>query len=438
LRQPPAFGTGSVGVIDPDLQFPQVHEWSLSFQREIGNNVVEVNYIGKHAVHLLGGYNVNQVNIFASVPGVGESNFLEAFNKIRASSSYNSPLINFIMSGSANNNGGTARFRALNTTNITQGSVAAAALTVSQRTCTSDDVTGGICTNAQVGRRLLDLNNLSFLLQPFPQFTGGLNVFDSNDYSNYAGLQFIFKRRINTGLGFQFGYTLSKSKDNRSWDPSLSTVSTGSVQSASSTPFDLRDRNLNYTWSDFDRRHVFQGTYTYELPFGTGRLFGRDMPRLLDHFIGGWETAGTVLWMSGRPFTVYSGINTVSNVVQSTADCNGCSRNSGQLVLETGRNFWFDQSTRSQFAAPAPGSIGNTGRNFFLAPNYFQWDASLSKKFRITERVSFDIRLDARNVLNNPSFDNPTAVITSTIFGRINDSVTNNARRIQLSGKVSF
>jgi Carboxypeptidase regulatory-like domain/TonB-dependent Receptor Plug Domain len=439
LRQPPAFGTGSVGVIDPDLQFPQVHEWSLSFQREIGNNVVEVNYIGKHAVHLLGGYNVNQVNIFASVPGVGESSFLEAFNKIRASSSYNSPLINLIMSGNANNNAGTARFRALNTTNITQGSVAAAALTVSQRTCTStDDVPAGICTNAQVGRRLLDVNGFPFLLQPFPQFTGGLNVFDSNDYSNYAGLQFIFKRRINTGLGFQFGYTLSKSKDNRSWDPSLSTVSTGSVQSASSTPFDLRDRSFNYTWSDFDRRHVFQGTYTYELPFGTGRTFLSHMPKVVDQVLGGWETAGTVLWMSGRPFTVYSGINTVSNVVQSTADCNGCSRNSGQLVLETGRNFWFDQATRSQFAAPAPGSIGNTGRNFFLAPNYFQWDASLAKKFRITERVSFDIRLDARNVLNNPSFDNPTAVITSTIFGRINDSVTNNARRIQLSGKLSF
>ncbi|HJP93152.1 MAG TPA: carboxypeptidase regulatory-like domain-containing protein [Pyrinomonadaceae bacterium] len=438
LRQPPAFSTNSGSVIDPDLQFPQVHEWSLSLQREIGNNVVEVNYIGKHAVHLLGAYNVNQVNIFASVPGVSEANFLDAFNKIRASSSYNSPLINLIMSGNAANNGGTARFRALNTTNITQGSVAAAALIVSQKTCASDDISAGICTSAQSGRRLLDLYGFPFLLQPYPQFTGGFNVFDSNDYSNYGGLQFIFKRRINAGLGFQFGYTFSKSKDNRSWDPSLSTVSTGSVQSASSTPFDLRDRNLNYTWSDFDRRHVFQGTYTYELPFGKGRKFLSRAPSIVDHIIGGWQMAGTVIWMSGRPFTVYSGINTVSNVVQSTADCNGCTRNSGQLVLESGRNFWFDAATRGQFAAPAPGSIGNTGRNFFLAPTYFQWDSSLSKRFRITERVGFDLRVDARNVLNNPSFDNPTAVITSTIFGRINDSVTNNARRIQLSGKLSF
>jgi carboxypeptidase family protein/TonB-dependent receptor-like protein len=439
LRQPAPFSTAATNVIDPDLQFPQVHEWSFSVQREIGNNVVEVNYIGKHAVHLLGGYNVNQVNIFASVPGVGESSFLEAFNQIRASSSYNSPLINLLLTGNAANNAGTARFRALNGTNITQGSVAAAALVVSQRTCTlPGDVTGGVCTNAQNGQRLLDLRGFPFFFQPFPQFTGGLNVFDSNDYSNYGGLQFIFKRRISAGLGFQFGYTLSKSKDNRSWDPSLSTVSTGSVQSASSTPFDLRDRSLNYTWSDFDRRHVFQGTYTYELPFGKGRTLLSGMPKALNYVIGGWETAGTVIWMTGRPFTVYSGINTVSNVVQSTADCNGCTRNSGQLVLESGRNFWFDAATRSQFSPPAPGSIGNTGRNFFLAPNYFQWDASLAKKFKITERVAFDLRVDARNVLNNPSFDNPTALITSTTFGRINDSVTNNARRIQLSGKLSF
>jgi hypothetical protein len=438
LRQPAAFGTGSISVIDPDLQFPQVHEWSLSFQREISKNVVEVNYIGKHAVHLLGGYNVNQVNIFATVPGTTEGNFLEAFNRVRANSSYNSPLINLIMSGNAANNGGTTRFRALNTTALTQGSVAALALAVSQRTCQSADVTAGICTSGQLNQRLLDLTGFPFLFQPYPQFTGGLNVFDSNDYSNYHGLQLILKRRISTGLGFQLGYTLSKSKDNRSWDPSLSTVSTGSVQSASSTPFDLRDRSLNYTWSDFDRRHVFQGTYTYELPVGRGKTFGSDMPKALHYIIGGWQTAGTVIWASGRPFTVYSGINTVSNVVQSTADCSACTRDSGTLVLESGRNFWFDAATRAQFTAPAPGSIGNTGRNFFLAPHYFQWDASLAKKFPITEKVNFDLRVDARNVLNNPSFDNPTAVITSSIFGRINDSVTNNARRIQFSGKISF
>jgi len=60
------------------------------------------------------------------------------------------------------------------------------------------------------------------------------------------------------------------------------------------------------------------------------------------------------------------------------------------------------------------------------------------KKFRLTERMSFDFRLDVKNLTNTPSFDNPTAVITSTIFGRINDSVTNAARRMQVSGKLNF
>jgi hypothetical protein len=438
LRQPPAFGTGSISAMDPDLGFPQVHEWSLSFQREYRNNVFEVNYIGKRAVHLLGGYNVNQVNIFATVPGVAESNFLDAFNRVRASSSYNSPLINLIMSGNAANNNGTARFRALNTTAITQGGVASAALVVSQRTCQTADVSGGICTNAQLNQRLLDLYGFTYLLQPYPQFTGGLNIFDSNDYSNYHGLQFIFRRRITNGLGFQAAYTFSKSRDNRSWDPSLSTVSSGSVQSASSTPFDLRDRSLNYAWSDFDRRHVVQGTYTYDLPFGKERRFFAGAPKVINYIISDWQTGGTVIWASGRPFTVYSGINTVSNVVQSTADCNGCSRHQGSLVLESGRNFWFDASDRALFSAPAPGSIGNTGRNFFVAPIYSQWDATIFKTFRFGEKVKFDLRFDLRNVLNHPSFDNPTAVINSAIFGRINDSVTNNARRIQVSGKLYF
>jgi len=441
LRQPAAFGTGSISAIDPDLQFPQIHEWSFSVQRELWNNVLEANYIGKHGVHLLGGYNVNQVNVFATVPGVTETDFLDAFNRIRASSSYNSPLINLIMSGNAANNGGTARFRALNSTALQQGSAATLALAVSQRTCQAADVTAGVCTNAQLNRRLLDLTGFSSLLQPYSQFTGGFNVFDSNDYSNYHGLQLIFRRRITGGLGFQFAYTLSQSKDNRSWDPSLSGVTTGSLQSASSTPFDLRDRSLNYTWSDFDRRHVFQGTYTYELPFGKGKRFAANAPGVVEHIIGGWQFSGTVLRMSGRPFTVFSGLSTVSNVVQSTADCSGCDRNIGQLVLEGspgGRNFWFDAATRALFSQPAPGSIGNTGRNFFIAPHYFQWDASLLKKIKFSERVSFDLRFDARNVLNNPAFDNPTALFTSNIFGRINDSVTNGARRIQLSGKLNF
>lgn len=437
LRQPPAFGTGSVNAMDRDFRFPQIHSWSASFQQEIwGKNVIEINYIGKKGTHLLGGYNANQVDIFTIHPTYGES-FVQAFNRLRNDLTANSPLINALMTGSASDNDGSTRFRALITPNsIAQGNVGTAALTVSQRTCQAADVTAGVCT--QLGRRLVNQAGLDSFLQKYSQFTGGFNIFDSSDYSMYNALEFIFKRRISSGIGFQFAYTLSKSMDNRSWDPSLSGVTTGSVQSASSTPFDLRDRNLNYAWSDFDRRHVFQGTYVWEIPFGKDRWLS-SKNRVVDYILGGWQLSGTAIWQSGRPFTVYSGYNTMGNVVQSTADCNGCTRDSGALILETGRNFWFDTATRDQFAQfVTPGTNGNTGRNFFIAPRYFQTNASLSKKFKFSERYSFDIRLDATNVTNNPSFDNPTAVRTSALFGRINDTVTNTARRMQLSGKFNF
>ncbi len=438
LRQPAAFGTGSINVIDPNLKFPQIHSWSLSIQREmLKGSLVEVNYIGKHGAHLLGGYNANQANINAKVANQNES-FLDAFNNIRANATYNSPLINLITSGNAANNGGTARFRALNTNDITLGNVAAAALATSRRTCVAADVTAGLCTTAQVGSRLFDLYGYTSLLQPFSQFTGGLNVFDSSDYSNYHGLELVFKRRVSSDLYFQLGYTFSKSLDNRSWDPSLSTVSTANNQSASSTPFNNANRRLNYAWSDFDRRHVFQGLYRYELPFGKGRKFASGVPRALDYAIGGWQLSGTLLLSSGRPFTVYSGLTTFSNVVQSTANCSGCTRGQGKLVVESGRNFWFDAAARAKFSAPAPGTIGNTGRNFFLEPHYFQTDLSMSKNFRLTERFNFDLRVDARNLTNTPSFAAPTATLTSTIFGRINDGVNNAARRIQISGKINF
>jgi hypothetical protein len=431
LRQPPAFSTSSITLVAPDTRYPEVNQWFAGVQHEIwGKNVVEINYIGTRGTHLFAGYDSNQVNIFARDSRCPE-NFLQAFNTVRNDTTANSCLINLLFTGDPNNNTGTATFRgipAIQTTlalNNTGGSVAAAALTVSQRV-----VSGSQMISTTIGN--------PFFFQRFPQFTGALNVLDSNDYSRYNGLEFIVKRRINKGIGYQVAYTLSKSKDTRSFDPTFTTVSRANNQSASSTPFDINNRRLNYAWSDFDRRHVLQATYVAEIPIGKGRWIGSDMSKALDFIVGGWQVAGTVLWASGRPFTVYSGLTTFSNVNQSFANCNGCTRHMGQLVERNGTNYWFSESQQAMFSQPAPGELGNTGRNFFIGPRTFQTDISLSKKFRFNERWSFDLRADARNLTNNASFGLPTATFNSSVFGRIRDSVTSFSRRIQLSGKLSF
>jgi hypothetical protein len=313
--------------------------------------------------------------------------------------------------------------------------VATVALAVSQHT------TGGVQT---IGRAA-NFNN-PFFLQPFPQFTGALNVLETNDLSRYNGLEFIVRKRFSAGFSYQVAYTFSKSKDTRSWDPTFAVANRGAVQSASSTPFDLRDRSLNYAWSDFDRRHVVQAYYTFDLPFGRGRRFGSDLPKALDYIIGGWQISGLFSYGTGRPYTFYSGRSTVSNAVQSTVNCNECPRNLGTLTqVDFGLGnipVWITEAqiAAAGFSQPEPGQQGNTGRNYFIGPIAFNTDASLSKKFRFSEKWSFDLRVDAKNLTNTPTYglSDGAMQFTSSTRGRIDNTVLSFSRRIQFSGKLNF
>jgi len=438
LRQPVAFSaTAATTVIDPDLVFPEIHQFFAGVQREIGfNSVLEVNYIGRRGTHLLGGYDANQVNIFATDPRCGGQTFLQAFVQAQANADPN--CLATLLSGTNGAGGSPAAFRTQFSTQLAtnQNAVATAAQILSQRS----------------GTTALTANGFSpFLFQKYPQFSGALNVLDSSDVSRYNGLEIILKRRITGGVGFQVGYTYSMSKDTRSFDPVFTTVARGTAQSSSSTPFDNRDRRFNYAWSDFDRRHVVQATYVAELPFGRGKRFGSDIPKVVDFFLGGWQLAGNFLLGSGRSFTVYSGFNTLSNSVSSLANCNGCTRDMGRIIQEgtpNATNFFFSRAQRDMFLTPvAAGEVGNTGRNFFIGPKQFQTDASLTKKFKFTETMSFDLRVDARNLTNTHDFFDFSkntacsngAVATNPSFGRLADCVSSNtSRKIQFSGKFNF
>ena len=46
-------------------------------------------------------------------------------------------------------------------------------------------------------------------------------------------------------------------------------------------PFDLDNRKRNYAPSDFDRTHVFQSIWVYELPFGHGKRWGKGVNGLV-------------------------------------------------------------------------------------------------------------------------------------------------------------
>lgn len=423
--QPPAFGPGSsISVIDPDFQSPATNQWQIDIQREIpGNIVVNVAYLGRRASHLFGAYNVNQVDIF-------NNNFLNAYRTVAAGG--DSPLFNQLFGPDTRrqaNETGSQFVRRQFPTEISRNSVQSIAA----------DAAGRV----QSGVPLLTAAGLPLtFFRPFPQF-GTLNVIDSNDYSTYHALQVMVQRKFTKGVQFQASYTWGKSLDTRSFDPALTTVSTGTNQSASSTPFNIYNRALNYARSDFDRTHMFIAYGIWDLPFGKGRRFGSGSSGVVRAIIDGWNVNGVLTLQAGRPFTVYSGANQLSNVLSSTADCSGCTRDMGEIVTASEINNkpgYFTKADIAKFSQPAAGSVGNTGRNFFTGPGRWNIDAAILKRTYIREQMNFELRFEFFNLTNTPAFGFPTAVITSTFFGG-NDTtgfIANESRKIRIGAKLNF
>jgi len=420
--QPIPFSSNVMTVADPDLRMPKTNMWSLSIQRQVmKDTVLEIAYLGRRGVGLFGGYDVNQAEFV-------KNGFLDAFNIVKAGGE--SSLINQLAgpdSRRRTGESGSQMVRRLYASTLNLNSVAALAKDLGSR--------------IQGGRNLPDLAGLgaTFII-PFPQYSGALRVIDSNDYATFHSMQLKLERRFASGLSYLASYSWSKSLDTRSYDPAFTTVSTGNAQSASSTPFDIYNRHLNYARSDFDRTHVLQLTWTYELPFGAGKWLASGAGPALNRIIGGWQVAGFMTVQTGRPMTAYSGANTVSNVVQTPANCNGCSKDMGQVFDDPSQGliFYFNADERAKFSTPAAGQFSNVGRNYFTGPGGFGMDLGILKRTYIRENHYLEFRAEFTNLTNTPTFGFPTLTATSTIFGRIRDTVISGSRKMQLGLKYNF
>jgi hypothetical protein len=420
--QPPPVGGGTIRVVDTEFQTPITQGWAISYQRQLfTNSLFEIAYVGRRAEHLFGAYNVNQAEIF-------DNGFVDAFNTVKAGGE--SALMNQLLAPDTRRQAaetGSQMVRRLFASNLTLNSVAALAASLGSR--------------IQGSSTLAELSGLGpYFFFPYPQFLGGVNVIDSEDYSRYHALEMKFERRFANGYSYLLGYTLSRSKDTRSYDPAFTVVSGGANQSASSTPFDIDNRDLNFALSDFDRTHVFSAQGVWELPFGQGRRFAADVSRPVDLLISGWTLAGQMVAQSGRPFTVYGGSNTLSNVVQTPANCDDCSASFGNVHDEGGLVWYLTPEERARFSTPGPGEMGNTGRNAFRLSGSYYINLSLAKRTRIVGAQILEIRADATNVTNHPNWGAllSSSISTNNLFGRLQTPISNNSRKVMLGVKYYF
>ena len=205
------------------------------------------------------------------------------------------------------------------------------------------------------------------------------------------------------------------------------------------------NRFLNYQRDVTTPQHQIRWNWIADLPFGRGKFIGRNAGSVLNKFIGGWQIAGIVNISSGQPMPRIS-VSTNNFRRGGFADLVG-DINEGEQELN-GRFFWFNPAA---FAPPADGSFGNSGRAPFRQPSRHQWDITLSKNFRPTERVRMQFRADFINAFNQRQWladplsngiDNTctTSVTSCTVandtFGALLN--TRAPREIQLGLRVVF
>jgi hypothetical protein len=254
----------------------------------------------------------------------------------------------------------------------------------------------------------------SFLEAPNGHFRNIVQL-TNNGVSNYDGLTGTISRRFTAGFQGNFNYT---------WSHSMDMISNGGILPYSGNDSGLIQYNpyclrcLNYGNSDYDVRHNVTANFVWELPFKSSN-------KAMNFVESGWTLSQTYFYHTGYPYSVWdaagyatSGLHNTSSVTDLLATFNGGPMASGCSTPDTAC------LSPSQFA-PSRGesSFGNTPRNAFRGPGYFNSDFSLLKNFPVTERVSFGLGATAYNIFNHASFSNPVQDVSSGQFGTIQQTV---------------
>jgi len=271
------------------------------------------------------------------------------------------------------------------------------------------------------------LNNLGWAEAP-PYLTGtgasttaalaGANMSNSNQ--RYDALQAVLRERGYKGLDGQIAYTYSKCLSN---SPGYFGTGWGSTQAQSSggQPGWGNIYNPYAYWGPcyYDETHIISSFFTYELPIGRGKQFGHDANRVVDAFIGGWQVSGIITLHSGNALTLnqFGGWGNYPNgsnpdlsggigpyTLSNLPNCNGPINTVDKFVpfdAATGTPAhiqWFDTANISN---PAPNTFGTCSVGNIRGPWLKTWDASLEKRFTITESKLLLFRFDAFNAFNS-------------------------------------
>jgi hypothetical protein len=256
----------------------------------------------------------------------------------------------------------------------------------------------------------------------FP-YIGFLSFLGNKASSNYNSLQVTLTKRYSHGLyllaGYTYGHAIDTSTTNLADDPQNS--------------LDYAAEKGN---GDNDIRHRFTLSATYELPSVKSKL----------QMLEGWQVNTILMLEGGEPYTLTDFGNDISetgefedrwnmvgpaknihwsptnsvpfidpstftldgsgNVIDGNQQCIAAAQTfGGQDSVNQLGNFGCFVSGKTVIVPPEFGTFGNMGRNIFRGPAFKNLDFSLSKMWRLNDRLKLQFRAEFFNILNHPNFD---------------------------------
>lgn len=400
----------------PAEKHPRMQRWRAGIERQIGtHDVVEAAYEGSFT---------SDLNINTSLSGIPSSfyNMTNVRPTVACSATVTSNCLQDTnLAANVTNPFAIANFASLASSNPV----------VYQDMTTKGFYTSGTITKAN-------------LLRAFP--SGNINISNPVGKARSHSFQLSLNHRFSRGLTANFAYTAMLAKQATSYfqpwlinDPTFPQVPYW--QRGGASP------------------HRIAATFVYDLPFGKGRQWIHNA--IASQVVGGWTLSGIYEYSPGGLLnfgSVTNGVLTGSyfyygdpNQIKidnptfdhyfNTAGCvaSAAAAGPGDIVITNGGPCTQGWEKRSGFG---PGTYQM--RSFPLnvdglrGPGYQQWNASISRNFKIRERLTFQARLDALNVFNHSFVAGPNTTTTSSQFGQITGGAANLNRFIQIQGHIRW
>lgn len=257
------------------------------------------------------------------------------------------------------------------------------------------------------------------LLVPYPEFGSVTESYSSIGSAPYNALQVQVSRPMRNRFSLQGNFT---------WDKVIN-------HTQYLNPFDTKLASIQ----DGNATLLANVFGSLQLPRFQAR------PYWQREIIGGWQLNGVFRAANGNLVSAPSNVNIIGPVTQANPTYaryfNTCYENSsGALVMSTASAPGCDSLSPNPTYQQRISYTSQTNSTVMGVRQRIHplVDASLFKRFMISEGRSFEIRGEFFNLFNTPNFGGPGTGIGSSTFGVVTLTQANDARIGELTARVNF